>query len=599
MGTVTLYPVDSGDDGRWSSEGLGTTNTDNIVGYMSFGGDWTSFFRLPSCPIPQGHVVVSAIPKVYADSSSASQPYSMNLAFAAADNAYAPSSLEEAVALVKTTPTPWIDSAAWSSGVQYTLPNVSSSLQEVIDRDGYAAGNAVMFIISNNGSTAERRISSIRAGVALKFVLEVEWAAPSVPTMYGSGSLLTPLVPMTWPSAIVGTGFLFPPSAIVGTAVQALAGTGRLLAPGSILGVTVPAMAGFGGVPTPSARWSVSADQLPTCETIYTLTLSGDADGLDDITIPMASFQSRLTGDGVHYLSAVVPDSRTWADPIAARANGQWIVKKGLRRSEYALRLALERYEAAAQVEAAAFRASTLGVWLASMAAQADMGSVAGLLSQYLVPAYWVGADRVTPVIKYILGGNPTNSAFIGWFLNEGYASTTDFDWSEAVGLLQDTDWLTSATGGYYTSWRQLCGLDGGDAYVSPDILPLTDAKNAMLADFAAIQSSPDDWMGGGTALAEIVRVDFSGLSWERGSTGDTATITGQSTVAVVATKTVAVTGIQYETMDASAKRRLRCDVSLWLAPGDVATWDDGEMIVGEITHIVGDATAYMEITER
>ena len=399
----------------------------------------------------------------------------------------------------------------------------------------------------------------------------------NVPSIGGAGSILAPSIPISQPPAIVGVG--------------------RLLAPVAIAGAIIPAMAGGGGLSAPSARWSVPDDQLPTCQVIYTLTLTGDADGLDDIVIPMDSFQSRLSADAIHYLSASIPNSRAWGDAIASRRQGQWIVKKGLLRSEYALRQAILRYEAAAEAEVVAFKSSTFGGWLMAMAASAGL-TTAGLLEQYTVPAYWPGADRVVPAMKHILDGDPTNAAFIQWFVENGYSGSTDLDWREAVRLLQTPAWLLAATGGYYASWRQLCGLDGGHAYVSSSILDLTDAKNARQAELSALQADPADWSAGGTVLAEIIRVDYQSLSWARGSEGDSATITGQSTVSVGASKSVSISGVQYEALDTSAKRRLRCEVSLWLAPGDVATWGDESMVVGEVQHIVSVGESYMEITE-
>ena len=218
-------------------------------------------------------------------------------------------------------------------------------------------------------------------------------------------------------------------------------GVGSINQPSTLASLPQPLIAsGQGYVARPSTRWAIPADQLPAAAIIYTLTLTGDADGLDDIVIPMSLFQTRLNAGGIHYLSASIPNSLVWADKIAARPSGQWVVHKGYR---------------------------------------------------------------------YRLGS----------------------------GEYQDV-------------------------------------------------------------LAEIVRVDYSSLSWTRGSSGDSATITGNSTVAVLASKTVDVTGVQYAALDTDGKRRIRCEMSLWLAPGDLCRWFNGQMVAGEITHRVDDTAAWMEVVE-
>lgn len=473
-------------------------------------------------------------------------------------------------------------------------------MSEIVLLEGWNSGNALQIYVIDNGSVNGSRKLFDAFGYGSGYPeLHVEWVETvSIPGVSLSLGANAPMIPLALPQTV---GLLIAANAPTCSAGASVPGAPAALGsnPPGFYSKVAPPSAGlslFAG--RPSTLWTMPADQLPTCQIVYTLTLTGDTDELDDIVIPMSSFSTRLTADATHYLSATVPNSRAWADAISARAGGDLVVKKGLRRSEYALRLAMERYEAAAQVEAAMFRASTFGGWLESMAAQTFF-STAALLEQWLVPAYATWGDLVTPSMRYMLYGWQSATDYIAWYVANGYAGTTALDWSAAVALLQTPSWLSAVTGGYYTSWRQLCGLDGGDPYVSADIMALTADKLARMAEFSAIETSPDDWMGGGQIMAEIARVPFSGLSWERGGVGDSAIVTGQTTVAVVATKSIEVTGIQYEALDSGGKRRLRCEVSLFLAPGDVATWGDQSMIVGQISHSVGPDTAYMEVMEQ
>jgi hypothetical protein len=68
--------------------------------------------------------------------------------------------------------------------------------------------------------------------------------------------------------------------------------------------------------------------------TTYTLTLTGAADGVDDIVLPMASFSTRLSRDGSSYLQVSVPNGRRYAADIAARSRGDLVISRGDRYTD-------------------------------------------------------------------------------------------------------------------------------------------------------------------------------------------------------------------------------------------------------------------------
>lgn len=606
MPSATFYPAVASDNGYANNVGEffsgGYNNAYLETGRYGTNNDRT-WIRVALTGVPAGASITSAILSLTGYDTRSTSGAVARIAAVAADDPAAPASAVACMAL--SGGGQYVDwtMPATAAGTVYQAPDIASVVQEFVSRPGYIPGAHLLLLLTGGAGTidAYRRFKPFSTAAP---ALAVQWSAgagvdvPIAPLAlhapdptYFSNAIDIPAAHLALyaPAPSFGVVCDVP---VVGLSLHAPTPT---MAATATLDVQPSAM--ILRAPAPAAMWTVPDDQLPTCQVIYTLTLTGAADGLNDVVIPMTSFQSRLSADAIHYLSAVVPNSRRWADAIASRRQGQWVVKKGLLRSEYALRQALLRYEAAAEAEAAAVRASTLGGWLAAMAASVSL-TTAGLLEQYTVPAYWPGGDRITPVMAYILAGSPTNSDFVQWFVSNGYAGSTIFDWREAVRLLQSPSWLSAATGGYYTSWRQLCGLDGGGAYIPSSIITLTDAKAARQAELSAIQADPSDWSAGGTVMAEIIRVGYQSLSWARGSEGDSATITGQSTVSVGAAKSVAISGIQYEALDTTGKRRLRCEVSLWLAPGDVATWSGESMVVGEVQHIVSAGESYMEITE-
>ena len=61
---------------------------------------------------------------------------------------------------------------------------------------------------------------------------------------------------------------------------------------------------------------------------VYTFTLTGTADGVEDIVIPIKSFQSRLKSGDPTYLSVVIPGI-DYASAINLRLNGDLVVRMG------------------------------------------------------------------------------------------------------------------------------------------------------------------------------------------------------------------------------------------------------------------------------
>lgn len=64
---------------------------------------------------------------------------------------------------------------------------------------------------------------------------------------------------------------------------------------------------------------------------VYLFTLTGEADGLDDIEIAMSSFQSRRRSGAPTYVSVVVPDIN-WSESINNRLNGNMKIDQGYKK---------------------------------------------------------------------------------------------------------------------------------------------------------------------------------------------------------------------------------------------------------------------------
>jgi hypothetical protein len=83
----------------------------------------------------------------------------------------------------------------------------------------------------------------------------------------------------------------------------------------------------------PSKAWSI-ARAVTTAQVIYYCILTGAADGLDDLYLPMSSFQARMRDGDPSYLSCIFPNSAAYEDAISLRGSGQIIIQRGFRMSD-------------------------------------------------------------------------------------------------------------------------------------------------------------------------------------------------------------------------------------------------------------------------
>jgi len=73
-------------------------------------------------------------------------------------------------------------------------------------------------------------------------------------------------------------------------------------------------------------------DQTPyTASRVYRCILSGDHAGMDDVVLPISSFQYRLYLDGRTYISCIVPNAALYADDVADRMGGDIVIEQGWR----------------------------------------------------------------------------------------------------------------------------------------------------------------------------------------------------------------------------------------------------------------------------
>lgn len=101
----------------------------------------------------------------------------------------------------------------------------------------------------------------------------------------------------------------------------------------------------------------------------------------------------------------------------------------------------------------------------------------------------------------------------------------------------------------------------------------------------------------GAEQIDEMLRVPLTGIRLDIGSARASATLDGAS-AETVSPKSRTLYGISYQAVD-DGRRRVRCQVDTYLAPGDTADLGDGNSLtVGELVYTVNPISATMEVTE-
>ena len=177
-GTVTPRPTvktiiaeaAQGTDDAYKSCGLNLTGGAVYVGYDTGGfncqptspASITAGLRFPNLAIPQGAKITSAFLSWMGGDTSNNNNLNLNIFGVAADNAAAFSATNDPTALPTTTASSNdnVGTYPWKGGFPYISPKITAVVQEIVKRSGWTSGNAIAFIIKNNGSTLERRFPS-------------------------------------------------------------------------------------------------------------------------------------------------------------------------------------------------------------------------------------------------------------------------------------------------------------------------------------------------------------------------------------------------------------------------------------------------------
>ncbi len=127
--------------------------------------------------------------------------------------------------------------AAWTTGVDYSTPNLKTVVQEIVDRPGWASGNSMVFIVTGAGSrSAEAWDNTGETGTtgANQAKLVIEYDTPSTPalgnaisaapTLVSAGGLITVTQVLTASQGVADVAPALGISATLGTNAALVSG---------------------------------------------------------------------------------------------------------------------------------------------------------------------------------------------------------------------------------------------------------------------------------------------------------------------------------------------------------------------------------------
>lgn len=193
MTTLDLQVGVSGNDAVWSDYG-GFGFFDESLNSIYFGyynltyGSTNCFMRYTNVTIPQGATISAAYLTHKCYNSLSTTTVNGKISAVDEDNATAPTDYASAEAKTRTTASVnWNNVAAWTADANYQSPSIVTVIQEIVNRVGWASGNALIIYIEDNSSTESN--NTIRSSYAYdanynpaeSVILHIEYSTEPTP----------------------------------------------------------------------------------------------------------------------------------------------------------------------------------------------------------------------------------------------------------------------------------------------------------------------------------------------------------------------------------------------------------------------------------
>lgn len=152
MTTLNLTITANADDNSGTASGL-TNATLTITGRHNTAGVYRGFYRFQNVTIPQGSTINSATFSAQAVDTTSTSTYATKLYANAADNPSNPANATALHALSLTTANTTVTTNLSTTNSVRNSFDVTSVVQEIVNRAGFASGNALMILWIDNGSS--------------------------------------------------------------------------------------------------------------------------------------------------------------------------------------------------------------------------------------------------------------------------------------------------------------------------------------------------------------------------------------------------------------------------------------------------------------
>lgn len=172
---MTDYQIAQDADDAYELPGGATFRADAFIWMGGFGpGTLTDGYRFQNIAIPTGSTINSATVKVVAQGND-TQDVQTKVHCEAADDAAV--FVEDADNISDRTKTSasvdWDLPASWSDGDEFTSPDFKAAVQEVVDRGGWASGNALVVIVVDDGGPSSAFLEDFGNAPAKAAILSV------------------------------------------------------------------------------------------------------------------------------------------------------------------------------------------------------------------------------------------------------------------------------------------------------------------------------------------------------------------------------------------------------------------------------------------
>lgn len=171
--TITRQISVDSDDGFVS---IGYFPTGTVYFGFRLGIDHNSWFRFQNVTIPNAAVISSAALTLVSQIAQSTTVVT-TISGDDEDNANAPVSLVDYNGRPITTATvAWNFSTAWAGGESVTTPDLTTIIQEIVNRAGWASGNALQLFIKNNAGVGVRQVTNLSAILNVTYVTACTFA---------------------------------------------------------------------------------------------------------------------------------------------------------------------------------------------------------------------------------------------------------------------------------------------------------------------------------------------------------------------------------------------------------------------------------------